>query len=1590
MSLKFRIALLFASTLMMLPVAVQAARDEMRFTGVNVESEADSPSACFEFTRKLKTHGGVRYEDYVRFEPPFKAEFSARGRSLCVSGLEFGKVYATTLLQGLPDFSDRKTENTEQFNISVPDRDPSLKFSGASFILPSRGERALPLTSVNVSVADVKIMRINDRNLINEVNSGRISSLMSRWDANRISSLAGETVWEGVIDVKMEKNRGIKTSIPVGDILGQPEPGIYVVMAIPRAERRDYAYYEATQWMVVTDIGMTSVSGRDGLRVFLRSLQDATVLVGTKVQLIARNNEVLGTATTDAEGKAIFAPGLVRGEGGAQPGAVMAFGGSGEFNFLDLTKPAFDLTDRGVGGRAGPGPIDGFIYTDRGVYRPGETVNLVALLRDERAMERTGLPLKLRILKPDGTEHNIVDVSKDGKGGGYHFALPLSKSANTGSWTVQALVDPKGPSVGVGTFQVEDFVPERMDVKLSAEAPFVAPGQKYDVAVDAQFLYGAPGAGLAVEGEMVLMQDNNPWPEMKGYKFGLVQEEWRPRREALEPAETDENGLASMKFGLEDMPDTTRPLKARLRVSVAENGGRAVSRILDMPVRALDRTIGIKPRFSSEWLENGVEAAFDVAVLDRAGKQIAAKGLKYELFYEDRWYHWYHADGQWRYRVTIDAESVDSGDLNVAAGKSSKVGFSRKWGQYRFEVSDPATGAATSVRFRFGWFSSGASSDVPDKLQLSLDKDKYRVGETARVHIKPPFAGEMLLTVAGSKVYETRNITVPAEGLVVELPVLEEWDAGAYVTASLYRAAETGKSHQPARAIGLAWLGRDYKDRTLDVAIEAPERIQPRQTVDIGLTIGNIAAGEEAYVTLAAVDVGILQLTNFKSPAPADWYFGKRRLGVGLRDGYGNLIAAAEGEAVKIRQGGDEGAEGRHLGGLDASSIKTVSLFSGVVTVGKGGRVTVPLEVPDFNGRLRLMAVAWSKSAVGSSETDMTVRDPVVSQVTLPRFLAPGDDARVTVSIHNVDGPVGDYKVTFNAAGAVGMEGGGKPFQMARDAKRDLTWSLTGVGVGVGDLTLTIEGPDGLKLARDWQIAVRPAQAVTSRQISSRIMSGQKSTLTGSIMDDFIPGSGEAMVTLSSRPEMGLAKLLKSLSRYPYGCAEQTTSRALPLLYVAEIAESLGIAENSVALRARVQEAIRRLFNMQRSDGSFGLWSAQSNREEWLSAYVMDFLTQAKELKYPVPEYPYQRGLEWLASSVGDSSYSRANLPARAYALYVLARTGQVRKSDLRYLHDTQLQSIPTALGRAQLGAALALAGDKRRASAAFVSATRSWDRGDRFWKDWWHWDYGTGTRDMAATVYLATLSGIKEGDWPSYAQKLAERVGKNRYLSTQEQAWLILAARELGTAEPVKVAVRGKTLPESVQPIYVRFGEDEMREGVAVANHGAKPIWQNVTYSGVPRRKMPAEDAGFAVFRAFYTLEGKRANLDKIRQGDTLVAVIHGESTSKRDQQAMVVDLLPAGFELDNERLQGGRSREELRWLGELTQATHEELRDDRYVAAFGMNRWDEQTFKFSYLVRAVSPGKFTLPAVYVEDMYQPTYFARTSMSTVTILPLK
>jgi len=424
------------------------------------------------------------------------------------------------------------------------------------------------------------------------------------------------------------------------------------------------------------------------------------------------------------------------------------------------------------------------------------------------------------------------------------------------------------------------------------------------------------------------------------------------------------------------------------------------------------------------------------------------------------------------------------GTIDALAERPVTLRQAITWGRYRVEVRDAKTGAASSYRFYAGWREQTSEAETPDTVTVTADKASYAVGDTARIRIEAPFAGEALIAFANDRIFATRSVTVPADGITIDVPVSAEWGPGAYALVTAYRPlAQKTAERSPVRAIGVAWMGIDQSPRTLAVQFGSPERVLPRQKIEVPIKVTGQGSMKDVMVTLAAVDEGILQLTKFVSPAPDKYYFGKRRLTVAMRDDYGQLLDGnADGVGV-LRTGGDAAAGGR---GLDVVPVKIVSLFSGIVRVDSDGTAKIPLDIPDFTGELRLMAVAFDATRVGMGEGKITIRDPIVSDMTFPRFLAPGDDGRASLLLHNVEGKPGSYKVTLTATGAVSFA---KPVEQSVDLPEGkrllLNWPLHGGEVGIGKVTLNVTGPGGFAVTRDWQIQVRPAQAEMSVEVSS-------------------------------------------------------------------------------------------------------------------------------------------------------------------------------------------------------------------------------------------------------------------------------------------------------------------------------------------------------------------------------------------------------------------------------------------------------------------------------------------------------------------------
>ncbi len=451
--------------------------------------------------------------------------------------------------------------------------------------------------------------------------------------------------------------------------------------------------------------------------------------------------------------------------------------------------------------------------------------------------------------------------------------------------------------------------------------------------MDGHFLYGAPASGLQLEGDM-LVAPAEARPGYAGYQFGVDDEETASNeRTPIENLpESDDKGVASFPVSLAKAPTSTRPQEAQIFIRMAEAGGRAVERKLVLPVAPVSAMIGVKPLFGDKNVAEGDKANFDVVFVSPDGKPLARDGLRYELLKMESHYQWYRQNSSWDFEPVKTTTRVADGDLSIIADKPARVTLSPQPGRYRLDVrSNEADGPLTSVQFDVGWYSDG-SADTPDLLETSIDQPGYQSGDTMTVSVNARTAGKLTINVLGDRLLTTQTTDVKEGTSQVKIPIGKDWGTGAYVVATLRRPLDAAALRMPGRAIGLKWFGIDKKTRTLQVELSPPALVRPNTTLKLPVKLGGLSPGEDAKVVVAAVDVGILNLTNYKPPAPDDYYLGQRRMTSEIRDIYGQLIDGMQGTRGQLKTGGD--SAGAELQGSPPTQ-KPLALYSGIVTVGR-------------------------------------------------------------------------------------------------------------------------------------------------------------------------------------------------------------------------------------------------------------------------------------------------------------------------------------------------------------------------------------------------------------------------------------------------------------------------------------------------------------------------------------------------------------------------------------------------------------------------------------------------------------------------------
>jgi len=1559
-----------------------------RVLDYSIDADTASPRACFQFSEDLPAR--VDFSPFVALAGADKPALSAAEKQLCVEGLKHGETYTVTLRTGLPSTVHETLSQSKDFSIYVRDRKPLARFASNAYVLPRSGQRGIPIVSVNSRAIAVEILRIDDRNLVGtlggsgEYDRGDFKHSLNRYEIEQLRQSRGVSVWKGELAVESPPlNTDVTTAFPVDSALGDLKPGVYVIVAQPKELKdtdNDYSS-QATQWFVVSDLGLTAFSGNDGIHAYVHSLATADAKSGIELRLISRSNEVLATRRTDGNGHAQFEAALASGEGGAAPALLTAADAQGDYAFLSLTGSAFDLSDRGVSGRAASAGLDAFVYAERGVYRTGETVYLTALLRDVQGTAALGVPLTLVAERPDGVEYRRTVVPDQGLGG-HSLVLPVIGSAPTGTWHVRAFTDPKRPAVGETTFLVEDYVPDRIEFDLTSPTGRVSPKAPATVDVAGRFLYGAPAAGLDLEGDVTVAvaKERAGFP---GYEFGLADEEVSAARQPLEdlPA-TDGAGKAKFNVSLDKLPASTHPLEAKIAVRMAEAGGRAVERTITLPVSPSGAMIGVKPQFSGRSLSDGATAAFDVIVVMPDGTAAARRGLHYELQRVDTHYQFYKRDGRWNYEPVKTTTRVADGTADAAADKPARISLPVTFGRYRLEVSTgEPDGPVTSLAFDAGFYVE-ANADTPDMLEVALDQNEYRAGDTMTVAVTARSAGRLTLNVIGDRLLASNSVEVKPGAVQVKMPVGRDWGSGAYVVATLRRPLDAPAQRMPGRSIGVRWFSIDHAAKTLTLDLNAPPLLRPNSTLRVPIKVG-LPAGAEARVAVAAVDVGILNLTNYKPPSPDDYYLGQRTLSADIRDLYGDLIDGMQGARGQIRSGGDAGAEA--LQGNPPTG-PPVALYSGLLKVGADGTAEASFEVPAFAGTVRVMAVAWSKDKIGHASADVVVRDPVVLSATLPRFLLPGDRSSLHFDLDNVEGAPGDYTIAVNGTGALSASATEKLALRAKQ-RMAVTIPITASAAGAGTVEVKVTGPAAFALDRSFALTVRTPAQILARRTVKPIAKGESVTLSSDLFADLVPGTGSVSVSVGSLTALDAASLLAALDRYPFRCSEQTTSRALPLLYLSDLAKETHVALQPDADQ-RIRDAIDMLLTRQDSTGAFGLWGVGGGDDVWLDSYVTDFLTRARERKFAVPETAFRLALDRLLNVVGATTDPSKNDGSDlAYALYVLARNGAAPIGDLRYLADAKLDALKTPIAKAQVAAALALAGDRTRAERVFAAALTALgpqplpDLASRL-------DFGSGLRDAAALVTLAAEGGASRATVQAAEQRVEAARATLRPTSTQEDTWLLLAASAMAKdAGNVSLNVGGEAMQ---RPLFRTIRAGDLKEPLRIANAGEDEVKAVVTVTGAPLTPEPAAEKGFKIERLTYTLDGDPVDAKTVKQNTRLAVVLRITEAQPQFGRLVVADYLPAGFEIDNPRLVSSGDTGTLSWITNAVEPVDSQFRDDRFTAAFLRKRDDPAVFTVAYVVRAVAPGKYVRPQASVEDMYWPDRFGRTATESVEVTAVK
>jgi len=1524
---------------------------------------------------------------YIQIEPSVKfgVERTDEGFALKSENFNAEKSYLLTIKKGLRGLIGGTLHEQSDNNITFGELEPSLRFTTAkSVYLSSQGNRMIEMRIVNVEKVRVTVSKIYESNLLTAQRYGYYPRDKNNDEEyyeesydNNVSF--GDVIYEKEIDTRSLPRAGNSTlfSFNVEDRL----PGFKGIYHIKVRSKKDY-WVSDSRFISVSDLGLIAKEGRDKLYVFTNSIKNASPVNGVNIIAYGNNNQVLGMATTNEDGVAEVA--YTRKEfAGFQPAMIIAKT-ENDFNYLPFSSTRVNTSRFETGGkRINSSMLDAFIYSERDIYRPGERIIFSAIVRDRNWKVPGTLPVNFKFLLPNGKELRSFRKSLNEQGA-VEGQIDISSSAITGTYILE-LYTSNDILLGTQNFSIEEFVPDRIKVSADLDREYFEPGQTGKVNIKAVNFFGPPAANRKYELEVQLRPQNFTPKKYDRYDFSVMNQGLSFDK-VFREGNTDASGSASESYEVPSMFKNTGQLESVFYTTVFDETGRPVSRVNRLPVYTQSVFFGVAD--DGYWyypLNQAVK--FPLIALNRSEKVVSGALAVIKVIKHEYRTVLSRSGNYFRYE-SQENDKVISEQNVVVNGENTYYSFvPRSPGNYELRIAVPGAAGYVSKKFySYGsWGGDNNSFEVNTEGSIDIETDKsvYNPGDVAKVLFKTPFNGKLLVTVEQDKVISYQYVDADKRSASVDLKISQEHLPNIFVTATLIKPH--GMSEIPLTvAHGFQNLKVEDAGRTNKVEIIAAKSSRSASTQQV-----TVKAAPGSYVTLAAVDNGVLQVTDFKTPDPYRYFYATRALQVDAYNIYPLLFPEVRGR-LSSSGGSDEAEMEKRMNPMPSKRVQIVSYWSGITKTNGDGQVRFSIPVPKFSGELRLMAVAYKDDIFGSAESTIKVADPIVISTALPRFLSPGDSISVPVTFTNTTSKAINGVAQIRAIGPVAVNGPATQ-QVALQPNSETKVMFNVAAAAVVDTARIVVDMQtaGEKFSEDISIGVRPASTLQVLTGSGTMQGGNTGKINMVTMD-FMPGSQKYTLLVSRNPALQIASQMRYLVQYPYGCTEQVVSAAFPQLYYGDLAQELSDANINANANRNVLEAIRKIKLRQLYNGAVTLWDNEGTENWWTTIYAAHFLIEAKKAGFDVEDGLLGTMLNYINIRLRNRQtityyYNRDQkkkiAPKEvAYSLYVLALARRANISAMNYYKaNPAMLSLDS---KYLLSAAYAVAGDKKKFAqllpGSFSGEESEPETGGSFYSP---------IRDEAIALSALIEVDPQNSQIPVMAKHVADMLKNRSWYSTQESSFSLLALGKLAKMQgsstaTAEIRVKGKAVAKFDGRELKYTTEEAAAKEMEIITKGDGRLYYYWQSEGVSISGQYKEIDNFLkVRRQFFDRFGRMITGNSFSQNDLVIVQVSIERAFSTDVENIVItDIIPAGFEIENPRT---KEIPGMDWIKDAGVPTALDVRDDRIHLFVDLNN-NRQVYY--YAIRAVSKGNYKIGPVSAEAMYNGEYHSYNGGGTVKI----